>query len=131
MKIHPLIMLPLVSLAIQSGCSRTEVRTVAVFPVDGQLLIAGKPAVGAVVTFQSTADGGTRSPVAAVVREDGHFAPTQSDGAIGLPEGEYALSLRRSSSTPPSATPSTTEETIGSITVKHGVNLIPPIRLAK
>ena len=127
MKTHPWIMLALVSFAIPSGCSRQEMQTVAVFPVDGQLLIAGKPAVGAVVSFLPTGGAAPRTPIEAVVREDGHFAPTQPDGAIGLPEGEYALSLRRAAA----ANPPAQEEALGSVTVKRGVNFMQPLRLAR
>jgi len=114
------------------SCSREDVRTLSVFPVDGQILIAGKAAEGAIVVFEPKTDRAGSRRVEAVVRTDGHFVPAQPDGAVGLPEGEYGLMLRR-----PAIAGRTREETsaqeeaIGSLLVVPGVNIVPPIRLAK
>ena len=113
-----------------SACSQSESRqnAVPVYPVEGKLLVAEKPAAGAIVMFHSGADGPKHSTK---VRDDGRFVPTQTDGAVGLPEGSYSLTVtwpenekdrfqgKYADPVKPAA----------KLTVRSGVNLIPPIRL--
>lgn len=73
------------------GCSKPAERKLAVYPVDGQFHVAGKPAVGVVVTFHPKLGESVTATTTATVRPDGHFVVTQPDGAIGLPEGTYRI----------------------------------------
>ena len=128
----PLTMWVIPAIITLASCSRTDVRPIAVFPVDGQILIGGRPAEGAVVAFEPVSDREGIRRVEAVTRADGHVMPTQPDGAVGLPEGEYVLKLRRAviaGGTPGEA--AAQEEAIGSLRVVPGINIAPPIRLAK
>ena len=67
----------------------------------------------------------------AVVREDGHFVPTQQDGGVGLPEGNYVLTVtwldeetdRFEGKYGDPAQPVATWK------VTSGINLLNPIRL--
>jgi hypothetical protein len=113
-----------------SACSQPESRqnAVPVYPVEGKLFVGGKPAAGAVVMFHSGGDGPKHSTK---VRDDGRFVPTQTDGAVGLPEGSYSLTVtwqenekdRFQGKYADPAKPA------AKLTVRSGVNLIPPIRL--
>jgi len=115
-----------------AGCARPVARTFAVYPVDGELFVDGKPAVGVVVTFVPEAGQPGVMGATATVRSDGHFIPTQPDGAIGLREGRYDLTVQWLSGQGPSGgTASDTRTSIGSCSVKPGVNFIPPIRIGK
>ena len=113
-----------------SGCSNSIARQVPVYPVDGQLYVDGKPAVGALVTFHPTGGNATPSKEV-VVRADGHFVATQPDGAVGLPEGTYSLTAtwpesgtdRLAGKYADKASP------LAQVTVTSGINLIPPIKL--
>ena len=115
-----------------AGCGRTAARTFAVYPVDGELFVDGKPAVGIVVTFVPEAGQPEVRGSTATVRSDGHFIPTQPDGAIGLREGANDLTIQwPSGQGPGGGTASDPPTSIGSCTVNPGVNLIPPIRIGK
>jgi len=112
------------------GCSKSESRpnAVPVYPVDGQLLVGGKPASGAIVTFHLS---GSLTILTATVRDDGRFVPAQADGAVGLPEGDYGVSV----TWPEGGTDrlagkyGDSSKPVAKLTVRPGVNLIPPIKL--
>ncbi|WP_165223844.1 carboxypeptidase-like regulatory domain-containing protein [Aquisphaera insulae] len=115
---------------VVSGCWASSSRPdpVPVYPIDGRLFVGKKPAAGAVISFHP-ADGG--SMVTATVHSDGRFAPAQADGALGLPEGAYTLTATWPDGEADRfggryADPS---HPISKLTVRPGVNLIPPIKL--
>ncbi len=113
------------------GCSKTVERQVAVFPVDGQLSVGGQPAVGAVVTFHAQNADASSQPITAKVRDDGHFVAVQPDGANGLPEGEFSLTAiwLEGEKDRLAGKYSDPAQPLSKITVKPGINLLPPIRL--
>lgn len=121
--------LALFAATFASGCSSSVTVQPPVFPVDGRLFVGGKPAAGAVVTFHP--QGGETPAIDAVVRDDGRFVPTRSDGAVGMPEGAYVLTV----SWPPGKDDrlggkySDPGRPVTTLTVKPGVNLLPPISL--
>jgi len=125
------LMLILTGALAPVGCSESTERQVAVFPVDGQLVVGGKPAIGAVVTFHPAASDSVGKESTAVVRADGHFVATQPDGANGLPEGDYALTVIWPEGENDHLNGKYGDPTspISRITVKPGVNLLPPVRL--
>jgi len=113
------------------GCSRPVNRQVAVYPVDGQLMVGGQPAVGAVVTFYPVDAADGRVIITAAVQSDGRFMPTQPDGAVGLAEGSYRLTATWPETDHDRfdsqfADPS---KPIAVIEVKSTVNLLSPINL--
>lgn len=113
------------------GCSKYPDRAVAVYPVDGQLLVGNKPAVDAVIAFHSKTTKGDSATLTAKVGLDGHFVATQPDGAAGLPEGVYRLTATwpdddRDRLDGKYSSPA---KPILEITVKPTVNLLPPINL--
>ena len=124
------ILMVMLASSFLSGCSRSNARQVPVFPVDGQLFVDGKPAVGALITFHGT-DANATPAREAVVRPDGHFVALQPDGAIGLPEGTYSLTAtwpegdtdRLAGKYADKAKP------IAQVTVTSGINFIPAIKL--
>lgn len=72
-----------------------------VIPVTGKLLVQGKPAAGATVFFHpqgrtigQKGDGPSPTAPIAVVGDDGAFAPTTYFAGDGLPEGEFAITVR-------------------------------------
>lgn len=102
----------------------------AVYPVDGQLYYQGKPAVGACVTFHLL-DAPNQQSFTCEVGTDGHFVAKQTDGAIGLPEGNYALTLEW----PPGEADrfagrySSPSSPLRNVKVESTVNLLPSIKL--
>ena len=75
------------------GCSRDEAGP-AVYPTSGRVLVDGKPAGRAEVSFflQGPAPAGMVPPVA-VAELDGTFRPSTRAAHDGVPAGEYALSV--------------------------------------
>lgn len=117
-----------------SGCKEADVRPYSVFPVDGQFLIHDKPASLTVLTFHRLDSEGDypQKRWSVVVKDDGHFVPVQSDGAIGLPSGKYALTidwLDLSEHQEFEGQFSTVDKPLTTITVQEGINFIPPINL--
>lgn len=112
------------------GCSKSESRpnAVPVYPVDGQLLVGGKPAKGALMTFHHS---GTPTIFTATVRDDGRFAPAQTDGAVGLPEGDYGVTVTWSEGGADRFAGKYGDPSmpVAKFTVRPSVNLIPPIKL--
>lgn len=125
----------LLLLSLAAGCSEEEVRPpVAVFPVDGQLLFQNKPAKGAVITFHSTLANDKEAQMTwlATVKDDGHFVPKQTDGAIGLPAGEYVLTAEwkvEPSGDQLNGKYASPETPLTRITVMESINFLPPINL--
>jgi hypothetical protein len=79
-------------LALAGGCGREE-RT-PVFPVRGQVVYAGKPAVRARVAFHRLDATGTQSERPnALVAEDGIFRLSTRRAYDGAPAGEYAVTI--------------------------------------
>lgn len=120
-------------LLVGNGCNKKPEATFPVFPVDGQILAAGKPAVGAVVTFHPV-PAGEAAPsfiATALVRADGHFLPTLPDGRIGLAAGKYVLTAvwNEGEADRWKGKYADPQHPIQQITVITGLNLIPPIKL--
>ncbi len=64
------------------------------FPVRGQVLFRGKPAVGARVTFVPRDRSGTQAPrPTAAVERDGMFRLTTRLAYDGAPAGRYAVTI--------------------------------------
>jgi hypothetical protein len=116
---------------VAAGCFSEGERRVAVFPVDGQLLFQGQPAVGAVVSFHPRPGGPGEAARDAVVRDDGHFVPTQPDGAVGLPAGEYALTVRWGdpASDRLGGKYANPDQPLSTIRVTEGINFLSPFKL--
>ncbi len=78
------------------GCSRSRPREQftrqPVFPVQGQLAVNGKPAVGASITFYPVPFDGWTGPIpSATVDEAGKFDGWTYDPSDGVPAGHYVL----------------------------------------
>jgi hypothetical protein len=126
---------PCVVLAV-AACSAKRPDHPPVYPVRGELLVHGKPAVGAVVSFHPV---GNSAPDAvkpqATVEADGTFRPNTFDLRDGAPAGEYALTVfwpggkghvgpdRLKGRYRDPARP------VLKVTVKAGDNVLDPIRL--
>ena len=112
------------------GCDQATPRSVAIYPVDGQVVYQGKPATGAVITFHPL-DSVEQPPLACEVRANGHYVPTQADGAIGLPEGSYALTLqwKEGQTDPFAGRYAQPSSPLLKVKVESTVNLLPPIKL--
>ena len=92
-----------ISLCMIVGCSQREENRVAVYPVVGKLLVAGKPAQRAEITLHPLSSEGkvdTTTPAAKVIRpfaiveSDGVFRPTTFKQGDGAPAGDYAITVR-------------------------------------
>lgn len=112
------------------GCSSPESRPdpVPVFPVEGRLSVGKRPAVGAIVIFHPS-KGGTN--FTATVWQDGRFVPKQSDGAVGLPEGDYSLTVTwmENESDRLVGKYGDPARPIATVSVKPGINFVPPVEL--
>ena len=75
-----------------TGCGKAEPVRVAVHPVKGQVILAGKPAAGAVVVFHPKAPGAFPPP-RAQADKDGNFLVTTFKTADGAPLGEYVITV--------------------------------------
>ena len=67
----------------------------------------------------------------AIVRDDGHFVPTQQDGGVGLPEGSYVLTVTWSEEEIDrfEGKYGDPEQPIAAVKVTSGINLLTAIRL--
>jgi len=75
-----------------TGCGKAEPVRVSVHPVKGQVILAGKPAAGAVVVFHPKAPGAFPPP-RAQADKDGNFLVTTFKTADGAPLGEYVITV--------------------------------------
>lgn len=76
------------------GCHRPGVDPLAVYPVDGEVFVDGKPAEGAVIAFHPTERPEWKSATSrAVVDRDGAFSLTTYAANDGAPEGEYVITV--------------------------------------
>jgi len=134
----------LAMLLATTGCGPKEKPQLAVFPATGQVLVDGRPAERAQVTFHAVtplADpAGTRLAPTAAVGSDGAFAVTTYKFKDGLPVGDYLITVIW-----PSYTVDQGEEIAGpdrlqgrysnpqrpaaKVTITAGPNIIPPIAL--
>lgn len=82
------------SLVFLGGCGDAEQRP-EVNPVSGQVLVNGRPAAGALVSFHPAGENFDRrgSRPWAKVREDGRFDVSTYGQNDGAPAGEYAVSI--------------------------------------
>lgn len=89
------IYLLFVTLIFVSGCETDRTPGVVVYPVSGKVLVDGKPATGAMVTFHPAAS--VENPRVqrsyATVEEDGTFHLSTYQPADGVPAGEYAVTI--------------------------------------
>ena len=119
-----------------AACSAKPPARPPVYPVRGELLVNGKPAVGAVVSFHPV---GNLTPDAvkpqATVETDGTFRPNTYDLRDGAPAGEYALTVYWPGGKGPIG-PDRLKGRYGNparpvlkVTVKAGDNVLDPIRL--
>jgi hypothetical protein len=74
-----------------AGCKRNETK---VYPVHGRILVSGKPAARALVTFHpdKPVDENGFRPIAEV-DADGNFRLTSFRAGDGAPEGQYRVSV--------------------------------------
>lgn len=74
------------------GCGQAKIDQVPVFPVQGTLLVGGKPAVGAMLTLHPARDAASTSLRSmAIAGEDGQFAFTTYLSGDGAPQGDFVL----------------------------------------
>lgn len=81
-----LMVLTVAGVALVTGCNRHGGRR----PIQGEVTLDGKPAAGAVVSFQAAADSPGNSS-GAVVDEQGRFS---IPAAKGLTPGVYAVTIQ-------------------------------------
>ncbi|QEH39148.1 hypothetical protein OJF2_77600 [Aquisphaera giovannonii] len=66
----------------------------AIIPVSGKVLVDGKPAARARLSFQALgAADPSAPPTIATTEEDGTFRPTTINAHDGMPAGEYAVGV--------------------------------------
>lgn len=85
-----LVLLPSISLL---GCGRDESPKLEVFPVVGRVLVNGKPASRAEITFHPLSSPGERVTPFAIAGEDGVFRLSTRLANDGAPAGEYAVTV--------------------------------------
>ena len=77
--------------ALSAGCGPGQKPVV---PVRGEVLVDGRPAVHALVTFHPvTTDGRTTVQPIGSVDDSGHFTLTSYASGDGAPEGEYRVTV--------------------------------------
>lgn len=127
-------------LALAPGCEGPDEAGPAVYPVFGKVLVDGKPAAKARISFHASRSAGGSSAPYAVSGDDGTFRPTTLFAEDGAPAGEYSLSVIW-----PTITVDHGEEVDGPdrlrggysnpqnsglrATIKEGENEIPPLQL--
>ncbi len=87
----PLLLSPLA--LVGTGCSSQEVHK-PVFPVQGKVLVAGKPAAKALVIFHPLNDPDPKAPRPnAETGADGTFTLSTYTAGDGAPAGDYAVTV--------------------------------------
>jgi hypothetical protein len=116
---------------VLAGCVQEIERSTPVFPVDGQLFIDGRPGVGVSLEFHPLSSASSDNFFPCLVKEDGHFVPTQKDGAIGLPAGRYRIVIKQRESVSGNMEERELElpKTHQEIEVKETINLLPAIKI--
>lgn len=90
------------------GCGKPSISRKGVVPVQGTILVDGKAAAGAVVSFHPLGDPNPNAlPSHACVADDGTYSLTTYVTADGAPEGEYVVTVYWAET---SKTPRTEEE---------------------
>ncbi|WP_422929739.1 hypothetical protein [Singulisphaera sp. PoT] len=128
------------TLASFSGCGGPGEAGPRVYPVSGKVLIDGKPADKARISFHASGAAVGPSTPYAVSGQDGSFRPTTILAEDGAPAGEYSLSVIW-----PAVTVDHGEEVDGpdrlrgaynnpqtsglKATIKEGANELPPLEL--
>lgn len=122
------------------GCGEAKPARTPVFPIRGTITFKGQPMPGALVALHPKAPAaGTPSPRANVTK-DGAFEVSTYDGGDGAPVGDYTLTVlwyKQIKSGPdvvsgPNVIPqkyAKAETSDLTISVKEGVNELPPITL--
>jgi hypothetical protein len=122
------------------GCG-DETSGPAIYPISGKVLVDGRPAVKARVSFHAlTGPAGESLQPIAIVEEDGSFRPSTRFSHDGAPAGNYAVTVIW-----PKVTLDHGEEVTGPdllrgkysdparsglrATIKEGENSLPPIEL--
>lgn len=82
----------LFALAPLAGCGQSAPPAVAVYPVEGQLIVSGVPAGSAQVAFHPVGDGSAAISVG-LTGPDGRFRLTTRITHDGAPAGEYAVTV--------------------------------------
>jgi hypothetical protein len=84
--------LPLLSLVLfVPACSHGSRK--AVYPVRGQILVQGRPAARATVTFHPAGDAPDDLRPSAQTDDQGYFTLTSYANGDGAPEGDYAVTV--------------------------------------
>ena len=123
-----------------AGCGEAKPQRTPVFPIKGTISFKGQPMPGALVALHpKTPVAGTPSPRANVAK-DGAFEVSTYDGGDGAPVGDYTLTVlwyKQVKNGPdivsgPNVIPqkyAKAETSDLTISVKEGVNELPPITL--
>ena len=85
------ILLATVASTFAAGCSRNN--HTPVYPVQGQILLNGKPLSEAIVTFHPQGNAAAEPLPSAHTDAEGRFKLTSFAPGDGAPEGDYAISL--------------------------------------
>jgi hypothetical protein len=85
-----LILLPTILLP---GCGGDNLPRSEAFPVVGRVLVNGKPASRAEITFHPLSSSGKQVSPFAIAGEDGTFRPSTHLANDGAPLGEYAVTV--------------------------------------
>lgn len=129
-----------IALAVLGGCGEGDEGPV-VHPVSGKVLVNGKPAAKAQVSFHARGGpAGGAPPPMAITEEDGTFRPSTRYAHDGAPVGDYALTVIW-----PKMRVDHGEEVAGpdqlrgkysdpgrsglKVTIKEGENTLPPLEL--
>ena len=87
-------MLTCVALSVAVGCSASPTsEPIALSPVRGQILVNGKPAVGAIVHFYAASGAAVNVRPHAVAGADGSFVLSTYKPDDGAPEGDYTVTI--------------------------------------
>ena len=80
-------------LVLLAGCNRTPAEWLPVFPVEGQVLLEGRPMPGALVIFHPQGGGPKAPRPTAHADKDGKFRLTTYTKQDGAPAGPYSVTV--------------------------------------